>query len=65
MYGDREPEMRELLEGLIAELDDAGQHTDVSIEDETGRCFSASTSGLVTRENAELDAALDRLDRQS
>jgi hypothetical protein len=61
LFGEMEPASTEALPGLIAELDNAdGEHTDVSIEDESGWALSAYATGLVIWENVEGDAGTEQ-----
>ena len=54
LFGEMEPATAEALPALIAELDGAdGEHTDVSIEDDSGWGLSAYATGLVIWENID------------
>jgi hypothetical protein len=55
IFGEEERDPRlENLRDLIAELDNAdSEHTDVSLQHESGWAISAYASGLVTYENTE------------
>jgi hypothetical protein len=56
LFGEMEPATIDALPALIAELDNAdGEHTDVSIEDDSGWGLSAYASGLVIWENVDDD----------
>jgi hypothetical protein len=56
LFGGTEPASPEAVPELIAELDRAdGEHTDVSIEDESGWGLSAYATGLLVWENVEGD----------
>ena len=51
-----EPATLEKLESLVNELDHAdGEHTDISVSDESGWTLSAFASGLLIWENVEED----------
>jgi hypothetical protein len=61
LFGEMEPATADALPALIAELDGAdGEHTDVSIQDESGWGLSAYATGLVIWENVEGDAGAEQ-----
>ena len=61
LSGEMEPATAAALPALIAELDNAdAEHTDVSIEDESGWALSAFATGLVIWENVEGDAGTEQ-----
>jgi hypothetical protein len=62
LFGEQEVASVEALPGLIAELDLAdGEHTDVSVELDSGWALSAYQNGQVIWGNVEADAEVGQL----
>lgn len=62
VFGDHEPATVEALPGLVAELDLADhEHTDVSVEHESGWALSAYSDGLVIWGHVEAEADVGQL----
>lgn len=62
LYGHHEVATVDALPALVAELDDAdGEHTDVTVQHESGWALSAYQTGLVIWGNVEADADVGQL----